>query len=210
GAVGGFIPMESYWSLPKDELQRAWPVVRGPAADEIARAKKLMADAGYKDGVTTTYMQSSTPTYEEQMIAIKKQLEQIGFKVNVIVRQYPAQFNEALAGGAYEMTGQPTVAPVWDPDVYLGMYVTGDPQNFGTFSDAQVDELYQRQSQTADREQRRQLVWQLQRRLMETVPAIVYVHREFTHAAVSQVRNYEGPRPLLYDNLRFEDVWLAQ
>lgn len=210
GAVGGFIPVESYWSLPKDELQRAWPVVRGPTADEIARAKKLMADAGYKDGVTTTYMQSSTPTYEEQMLAIKKQLELIGFKVNAIVRQYPAQFNEALAAGAFEVTGQPTVASVLDPDVYLGMYVTSDPQNFGNFSDAQVDDLYKRQSQTVDREQRRQLVWQLQRRLMETVPAVIYVHREFTHAAISQVRNYEGPRPMLYDNLRFEDVWLAQ
>ncbi|MDO8531230.1 MAG: ABC transporter substrate-binding protein [Dehalococcoidia bacterium] len=208
GRKGGFMA-PGPWSVPDAELTEKWPPFRGPTDKDIEAAKKILADAGYGGGIKATFLQATLARYEEQQIAITSQLRKIGIESTIRVLNYPATFFDAGRRGDFDLMDMPTVSPIDDPDVYLSFYVTGNSENYGKFSDKQVDDLYARQSREVDTVKRKDLAFQLQRRLMELAPAVVHLHRQYPGAAWPELRGYKGPGKL-YDNYKYEDVWLAR
>jgi len=197
------------WSLPDAELQEKWPPYRGPTEKDIEAAKKLLAEAGHPGGFKTTFNQMTLPRSEEEQVIITSQLRKIGIDSTVRVLVYPADFLAAARRGDFEMASAAFVTVVDDPDVYFVYYTTGNPENWGKFSDKQVDDLYARQSREMDPVKRKELAFQLQRRLMELVPAVVTRYPQWLGAAWPELRGYKGPGKM-YNNLKWEDVWLAR
>ncbi|MEK7872255.1 MAG: ABC transporter substrate-binding protein, partial [Chloroflexota bacterium] len=197
------------WAIPNAELTEKWPPYRGPTDKDIEAAKKLLAEAGYGGGIKAVFNQASLSGYEEQQIAITSQLRKIGIESTVKVQQYPAAFFDAARRGDYDLMDTPTVASINDPDVYFSFYVTGNTENYGKFSDKEIDDVYARQSKEVDPAKRKDLAMQIQRRLMDLVPAVVHLHRQYPAAAWPELRNYNGPGTL-YTNYKYENVWLAK
>ena len=102
-----------------------------------------------------------------------------------------------------------TESEVDDPDAqFYENYSCGALRNYTGYCNKSVDELIDRQSQETNADKRRQLVWQIERKLIEedARPDILYVRgitcrRPYAKGLISMVNS-------IYNGSRFEDVWL--
>jgi ABC-type transport system substrate-binding protein len=97
-----------------------------------------------------------------------------------------------------------------DPDHYFGeLYLTGSSQNYGRVSDAQLDSLYQSQSQKIDQGARAALVRELEMRALNVMPWIP-VTWDFRYVPVRpDVLGYVAAHDD-YGNSSFEAVWFSR
>jgi peptide/nickel transport system substrate-binding protein len=96
-----------------------------------------------------------------------------------------------------------------DPDLFLERYTTSDTNNWGRFSDPRVDDLFARQTRALDPAERRRLVNEIERIVLENayhIPGLWWA-RSVVHWA--KVKNYVAP-PNHYSNQKLQDVWLAE
>jgi peptide/nickel transport system substrate-binding protein len=96
-----------------------------------------------------------------------------------------------------------------DPDEMLVKFITGSSENYGRFSDPEVDALYDRQKVELDPQKRIELVKEIQRKVIGRswwLPGLWWTRIEVRSA---KIKNYE-PHHNHWMNRRLEDVWLAQ
>jgi ABC-type transport system substrate-binding protein len=101
-----------------------------------------------------------------------------------------------------------TESEVDDPDAqFYENYKCGALRNYSGYCNDSVDELIDRQSREMNADKRRQLVWQIERKLIEedARPDILYVRgitcrRPYVKDLISMVNS-------IYNGSRFEDVW---
>jgi peptide/nickel transport system substrate-binding protein len=159
--------------LPVAATQWALPVSKLPfAAPDAAKAKKLLADAGYPNGFSFKITCSSTyegglavaqvAQNELKQIGIDAQLEVVEWGVYIdkwVKRDYDSMIE--LRGGS----GEP------DRFLYRTFYSTGGVNNF-LFKDAEVDK-YLDQGRTQTKTAERKVIYdKLQALLTEKAPAV--------------------------------------
>ena len=96
-----------------------------------------------------------------------------------------------------------------DPDQLLAPHTPGSPQNWGRFSNPGIEDLFARQARTLDPAERRRLVIELQKFVLENayyMPGL-WSMRNVVHWA--KVKNYVAP-PSHYTNQKLQDVWLSE
>jgi peptide/nickel transport system substrate-binding protein len=111
--------------------------------------------------------------------------------------------------GNFELIVYPAGAYIDDPDQLLYQYITGSPSNWARFSNPAIDDLYSRQSRTLDPAERRRLVIELQKIVLENAyhaPGLWW-SRNVVHWA--KVKNYVA-QPSHFTNQKLQDVWLAE
>jgi len=84
-----------------------------------------------------------------------------------------------------------------------------ETQNWGRFSDPGVDDLFSRQARALDPAERRKLILQFQKIVLEHayyMPGLWW-SRNVVHWA--KVKNYVAP-PNHYANQKLQDVWLSE
>ena len=208
GFKGDFTgPAGLTWSLPEDKLNTL-PAYKGPTAADAADAKKLLAQAGYPDGFKAEWLLPDTPGYEFRLAVETKQLAKIGITVNAKISRYPVEWVPALREGRFTLGEGPGADVFYDPDALLAMWTTGALENRPGLSDAQVDDLYNKQGLTVDPVERKRIVDQLQLRLWELAPAIPTYNAMYHHAALPEIRGWTHPG-ILRDNFWYEKVWIA-
>ncbi|MBI2907140.1 MAG: ABC transporter substrate-binding protein [Chloroflexi bacterium] len=207
GVIGAHMPSRGLWGIPEEELLKM-PGYRQPKDADIAEARRLLAEAGFPDGFKTTILTTSEAFHERQGTFLLNELAKLGIKGELVMRT-PAAFDDALARGAFDMMGRGTSAAVDDPDPLLGdNYVTGGGRNFGKYSNAEFDELYQKQSQSLNTPERRRLVREMLTILIEDSPNVTFCWGVTYIAFNSRVMNFRlGSSP--YVNNRHQEVWLA-
>lgn len=98
-----------------------------------------------------------------------------------------------------------------DPDLFFAFSVTGGGQNFSNFSDKQVDEWYHEQSRTMDPVKRKEIVLNIQRRLLDLAALpILYSNLHYVPYWKSVKGYYPGKQFGNYNNNKRQDIWLAQ
>lgn len=139
---------------------------------DIAKAKQLLAEAGYSDGFTlkTIVMVGNYSTATAIAQSLQAQLKQIGVRLdlqqqqtNVYVTNWlAADFDAAVAlnGGSF------------DPYLMYGRYFTsgGSLAKPAGLSDSTLDRLLRKSKTTSDPEKREQVFRQLQRELLRLSP----------------------------------------
>ena len=208
GVVGGFMPPGGPWALPSEELQKIPGFGPNKAAD-LERAKQLLAEAGYANGIKTTLLTRMGTQYERISVFLKAELAKIGIDANLDVKETAAAY-EVLNGRTFDAAPWGTGAALDDPDAIFGEHYTCEAvRNYAQLCLPEVDALYQRQSQTLDIEERKRLVHEMERK------ALLGFGRIMTHWRMQfvghwpEVKNYR-PHISIYNNQRFQDVWLAK
>ena len=77
GVKGGIIIPGTGWEIPESELL-AYPGYTTTVDEGVAKAKQLLADAGYPDGFESTIWTRNHAGYVNPTIAMQGQLERIG------------------------------------------------------------------------------------------------------------------------------------
>jgi len=96
-----------------------------------------------------------------------------------------------------------------DPDqAFYENYACGSENNYYGYCNPKMDELFERQSMEDDQEKRKQLVWDIERRLAEDVARPVLFHNRSGTCWRPYVKGYVPMVNSIYNGLRMEDVWL--
>jgi peptide/nickel transport system substrate-binding protein len=177
-----------------------------PAAADIAKAKQMLADAGYPDGFNTTILSWSQYSFlSNAALVFQEQLKQIGITSDVNLEENAAFIKDYLDNN-FDLTVSGTSAYVDPNDIYLRNFGTGQASNAVRYSNPKADDLIAAGVATTDQAKRKQIYKQLQQLLLDDVPWInLYIANQF-EAMKTYVKGYTHiPTGT---NYTFKDVWL--
>lgn len=121
-------------------------VAGAPSAQDLTKAKQLLAAAGASNLELTAQFQPYLEEHKEAATLLQSDLQQIGVKLNLVPTTYPTYVKELASP-----TTTPDVMLIWDfaqyPDAGIMLYRTyysaliGKGSNYGGYSDKSVDAL---------------------------------------------------------------------
>ncbi len=180
-ADGDFVP-PNHWAYTG---QRVYPEAR------LDKARERLAAAGYPDGFRTVMRVGSAFPYQVAAAQIvKQQLLAVDIDVEII-SQESGVFFEALGQGDFEMTLVGWLGFV-DPDEWFyNIFHSAGPWNQQHYSHAEVDALLERGRRVTDRDERRAIYGEAQRRILEEAPVVLLYVNEQSSAMLRQVQDYQ-------------------
>jgi len=206
GVPTGIFPSTSEWNLPKEELAKA-PGVKEVTPQDIAEARKLLADAGVSGLSLTMPVRASIRPQVRAGEVIRQQMAKIG--INVTVQPLDdAIYFETVDRRAFKVSQVTFTQAIGDPDAYLVHYRTGDPTNYFGYSDKEMDALIDKQSKTLDVAERRKLVFDIQRKLLDQHLFRPYWSAIQRQAWWNYVKDFRLPGVCCNNYNSFRDVWL--
>jgi peptide/nickel transport system substrate-binding protein len=207
--VGALIRPDSEWGMAPAELEKL-PGFGRDAEKNRAEAKRLLAEAGYPNGLKIVLKNRNVKVpYQDFAVFLIQEWRKIGIEAENRPLETAAWFNDGQNTGNFELIVAPTVEFMDDPDQFLGRYATGSTQNWGRFSDPQIDDLFSRQARALDPAERKKLINQIEKVVLDNtyfMPGLWWT-RNLVHW--TKVKNYVAP-PNHYTNQKLQDVWLAE
>ena len=208
GEVGGMMLPTGRWALPLAELRKL-PGYSTDKAAERAQARKLLAEAGFPNGLKVAMTVRRGQQFESAAILLKDHLSQVGIEANIEVLE-TAAYLDRMARRDFEISGGSFSTAVDDPDAILGQnYLCNAGRNYGNMCVPEVEKLFLEQSQIRDYKARLQVVNQMERAALGTVMKAVLGFRVTWFLYSSAVRNYR-PQYTRYLAETREQVWLAR
>jgi peptide/nickel transport system substrate-binding protein len=166
GALNPAVPAAlREWSVPMDQLGEGAQYFK----PDLARARKLMAEAGYAGGLSTTV---EFTTYGSQVLTdmvqlVLKDLKDIGIDARLVTKEYGAYIATTFYGKYDSMAFGPQTG-FQEPDNFLyGQYYPGELKNHGHINDPVVADMLIRQRRTQDPAKRREIIHDIQRYLAQ-------------------------------------------
>lgn len=154
------------------------------------RAKQLLAEAGYPDGIDTTMDIQTYPPYglPDVAAAIQDMWREIGVTVEIGQQDYAGLVERQRRGDFYVSLG-PTLAV--SPDAYVKPYHSENTPfpNFSMFSTPELDDLIDTARGTVDEEARRGMYHDIQRILQSEAPNIPLFNPIFVLAHNKRLTN---------------------
>ncbi|MBI2907940.1 MAG: ABC transporter substrate-binding protein [Chloroflexi bacterium] len=195
------------WAVPEDELLKR-PGYRGVSAADIDRAKALLAEAGHPRGLP---VEAAIATqYTKQTVYVQDQLRAIGIDVSIKVVDV-ATLEKRFVTGDFAMSVYLPTQPIDEPDLFLAFYIAGGGRNYSGFNDKQVNDWYQEQSLTLDPAKRKDIVLNIQRRVLDQAPTPVLYHQIYELPYWKCVKGYYPEKQIGgHNNLKWQNVWLDE
>jgi len=207
--VGGLMRPGSEWGMPPAELEKL-PGFGRDIEKNRTEARKLLAEAGYPNGFKVVLKNRNVKLpYQDFAVFLIGEWKKVGIEVENRPLETAAWFSDGQDTGNFELIVAPTVEFSDDPDQFLGRYATGSTQNWGRFSDPQVDDLFSRQARSLDPAERKKLITRMEQRVLENAYSMpgLWWSRNLVHW--TKVKNYIAP-PNHYTNQKLQDVWLSE
>jgi peptide/nickel transport system substrate-binding protein len=195
------------WGLLEKELVQLPGYGKG--ADDKARAKKLLADAGFGPGkpLRAELATRAIAIYLDFASFVVNELKQVG--VEATLKQVEtAQWHPLATRREFQIAANLTGIGVDDPDAnFYENYACGSPRNYSDYCDDGVMKLIEQQSQEVDPKKRLALVWQIQKKLEEDAPRPIMGWRADKFAHYPYVKNLV-PHQVVYNCCRLQETWL--
>ncbi len=147
------------------------------AAPDIAKAKQLLAEAGYANGLTVEYL--GLPQYPELLKTgqvVRDQLKAIG--INMVIKPVDVSvWYDAFVSGKFQITSAYQERTI-DPDNFYSLVIkSGGPINTTRYSSPEVDALIDKAAAIADDAERKDAYRQIRTIVTRDAP-IVFAHYE--------------------------------
>jgi peptide/nickel transport system substrate-binding protein len=198
-----------------------WPGLRPKngrgGAEDIARAKALMAEAGYPNGFMTRYDVRRVGTYPDQCVVVQHQLRNT-LGIDGEFMTYPSAAGYAFFGtsraedsdGDWELACQGEGQAVLDVDgVMGGVYLKGATRNYTDWSNDKVDAWFGQQKVETDPAKRREILKELETFLFsqEDNHWITLGWGILQWIIGPDIRGFHAP-PTVQTHFKHEDLWL--
>src|SRR5262245_6264183 len=165
--VGGLMRPGSEWGMPQPELEKL-PGFGRDIEKNRAEARRLLAEAGFPNGLKVVLKNRNVKLpYQDFAVFAIQEWRKIGVEAENRPLETAAWFNDGQNTGSFELIVAPTVEFMDEPDQFLGRYATGSTQNWGRYSDPVIDDLFSRQARSLDRNERKRLITELEKRVLE-------------------------------------------
>jgi peptide/nickel transport system substrate-binding protein len=202
-------PPAGFWGMPKEMLAG----LPGHAPDiekSLAEAKAIMEKLGYtadkplKIKVATR----NIAIYRDPAVILIDQLRKINIEgeldpIDTTVWYTKVQRKDYQVG--MNLTG----VGVDDPDVnfYETYYSTSD-RNYTGYKNPDVDKLIDQQSAEPDREKRKKIVWEVEKKLADDSARPIIGYNVSNTCWDSKLKGVALQVNSIYNGWRFEDIWL--
>ncbi|MDP2954596.1 MAG: ABC transporter substrate-binding protein, partial [Chloroflexota bacterium] len=210
GEIGGFFIPGGYYAYTLDEL-RTWPGYGKDKDKERAEGKKLMAEAGYPDGLELGEGIIVRNTKEQMDIAIftADQLAKVGIKA--VVRPLDSAEHKLRLFNRNFDTGVKRAIGHGEPDIIGANYfVTGGGENFTGLVTPEIDKIFAEQAQTVDPAKRKALVQKAEKLYYEQYGSLILGWVTGPAILWPEVKGWNNPnRPFLPSRM-WDSVWLAK
>jgi len=204
-----------------DQSPLSWaynPALRAPARD-VAAAKELLAQAGFKQGPDGVFAKAGrrlsfnlvttagNKTREAVANAIVQQLKEAGVEATVRLADVPVFFGDVLRARRFEaamfawVAGlDPDNASLWHSRNIPGAGNNYQGQNYAGWRNPEVDSLAEQGARLVDVGARRQAYFRIQELIVQEAPVIPLYFRSNVDAVRDTVVNYK-PNPTQGGNL---------
>ena len=165
---------------------------------DIAKAKQLLAAAGYPNGIDLTLIASDTPATRTQLgVAISAMAKQAGFRINVQTMPHATYLAQVWKKGSFYVGFYNMQA---DMDaIYQLLYTSDAAWNETQWNNKQFDSLVTAARQTTDEAKRRDLYDQAQVLQHDQIPSVIPVFFDLLAAERDWVQGYElNPRGAVF------------
>ncbi|MGH9649550.1 MAG: ABC transporter substrate-binding protein, partial [Terriglobales bacterium] len=175
-------------------------------------ARRLLREAGVPEGFTFTFKNRGIPNpYDALGVWLVDQWRQIGVTARIETLELGMLYAD-IRSGNFEVAADFHCSYIVEPDLALFKFQSVDlsPVNYGRYTDRTLDDLYQKQSRAADREERRRLIRLFEKRLLDDEAHYIYTlqwHRIVPHSA--RVRGWTVT-PSHFLNNQLDTVWLSE
>src|SRR3989449_1593597 len=200
-------PPYGVWGLLDKDI-RALPG-NGKAADEKARARTVLAEAGFGPNapLRLEMLTRALPDFLDVASFVINELKHVG--VEASLRQVEsAQWHPLQTRGDFQIGIERTGIEPDDPDAnFYENYGCGSPRNYPRYCDEEISRLIDQQSQELDPAKRLALVQVIQRKLEEAAVRPVLGWRLDYYTVWPYVKNLV-PHQSIYSWGRMQEVWL--
>ena len=202
-------PPEGVWGMPPEMIQTLFGY--GPdVAKNRAEAREIMEKLGYGPDkrLAVTVTTRNVAAYRDPAVILISQLKEIYIDgtLNAIdtTQWYPTVMRKD-----YTLAFTVTETGLDDPDqMFYENYYCGSERNYTGYCDPETDKLIDRQSVTTEFDKRRELVWEIERRLAEDAGRPIIFHPRQVTCAYPQVKGITVGVNSPYNEWRMEDAWL--
>ena len=211
GTIGGSMqpPPEGLWGMPSAMLNDLPGYAGDPEANR-AEARRIMERHGYGPDKKLRLKVShrNIPTHRDPGILVADSLKHIYIDAELEPVDTASWFPK-IARKDYTIGPNITCGAVDDPDQnFYENYSCGSARNFTQYCNPALQPLYDQQSQELDVEKRRKLVWEIDRKLQEDMARPILYHYPAATCWQPYLKGYTPMVNSVYNNPRFEGVWL--
>jgi peptide/nickel transport system substrate-binding protein len=196
GTPGQDVPINSIYRYFKNE-----PAKKA----DIAQAKKLVAEAGYPDGIDLTLVASDNPGTRTQLaVAIREMAKPAGFRITVQTMPHATYLQQVWKKGPFYIGIYNTQQTV--DGVFTLLYTSDAAWNETRWNNKDFDALVAEGRRTADDARRSEIYGKAQDMMYAETPSIIPIFFDLLAGKRSYVKDYTlHPRGHIF---RFEKVWL--
>jgi len=205
-----WVPHGGEFATPRDKIATI-PGYRADKTQDIADAKKLLADAGFPNGIPGVELLSASvaPHAEVMAPAIQDQLKRtlnIEIKIRVAERSILVESEKA---GRFTLVLDTPSGPLADFSPIANTYFkTGGSQNFGSYSNAKFDDLLKQSDAESDSMKRRVLLDQMQDMLDQDPPWLFIGYTDHLLMWRSYVKGLALDKRAISEWSRVDTAWL--
>ena len=211
GTLGYPFPPGFWFAIPESEVAQlpGFRELNGEKhPDDLAEAKRLMADAGFANGFETDYIAKFLFAEDQFALIVADQLNRflnITGSVNVLEG---VALDTRVRAGDFKVNPQSLGLVVLDPeDMYNRIWETGTPNNYGPWSIARIDELGQIQRSTISQDERAAAVAETAQIILDELPAIGLFWAERPMVVHNKIQNFHMPQVFYSYGFKSEHLW---
>lgn len=206
---GAMLPgPQGEWGMPDDMLKKLPGY--GDVTKNQAEGRAIMEKLGYSAAkpLKVKVATRNIAVYRDPAVILIDQLRKVhieGELENVDTPQWYAKVTRKDYSVGMNLTG----VSVDDPDGNLvENYACKSDRNYTEYCNPEVDKLIFQQAKESDKEKRRKLVWDIEKLLVDDGARPIIDHSIAGTCWHPHVKGFVVHDNSIYNNTRFEDVWL--
>jgi peptide/nickel transport system substrate-binding protein len=207
---GVMLPLpEGRWGMPKEALE-ALPGYSKDVEKRRAEARQIMESLGYSEAkpLKVKVATRNIAVYRDPAVILIDQLKKIHIDGELDVID-TSIWHAKITRGEYAVGLNLTGVGVDDPDVNLyENYSCNSERNITQYCNKEVDALIDKQSQEPDVDKRKQIVWEIEKRLAEDLARPIINYQRLGTCWQPHVKGFVMHQNSIYNDWRYEDVWL--
>jgi peptide/nickel transport system substrate-binding protein len=180
----------------------------GKGAEDKAKAKKLLAEAGITPDkpLKVEMVTRAIAVYVDMASFVINELKQVGIE-STLKQVETAQWHPMATRGDYQIGANLTGVGPDDPDAnFFENYGCGSPRNYSQYCNEEVSKLIEQQSQELDPKKRLALVWNIQKKIEADAARPILDWKLDYFTVWPHVKNLI-PHQSIYNFGRMQEVW---
>jgi len=211
--IGGTMlpPPTGVWGMPQEILSTI-PGYGPDVHKNRADARAIMEKLGYRSDkrLKVKISTRNIPIYRDPAVILIDQLKDIYIDGELEVVE-TSLWHAKVGRKDYTVGLNLTGNAVDDPDQnFYENYACGSERNYTNYCNKELEQLFDRQSMETDPQKRKQLVWEIDKKLQEDMARPTILHwraatcwQPYVHGVTVMVNSS-------YNGYRYEDVWLEK